>query len=27
VIVNGKVRHAVLLELMTNHGAGTLIVP
>jgi acetylglutamate kinase len=27
VIVNGRVRHAVLLELMTNHGAGTLIVP
>ncbi|MFD0916902.1 acetylglutamate kinase [Pseudahrensia aquimaris] len=26
VIVNGKVPHAVLLELFTNHGAGTLIV-
>jgi acetylglutamate kinase len=26
VIVNGRVQHAVLLELMTNHGAGTLIV-
>lgn len=27
VIVNGKVAHAVLLELFTRHGAGTLIVP
>jgi acetylglutamate kinase len=25
VILNGKVPHAVLLELFTNHGAGTLI--
>ena len=25
VIVNGKVPHAVLLELFTEHGAGTLI--
>ncbi len=27
VIVNGKIPHAVLLELYTEHGAGTLIVP
>lgn len=27
VIVDGKVAHAVLLELFTDHGAGTLIVP
>ncbi|MFD2236954.1 acetylglutamate kinase [Aureimonas populi] len=27
VILNGKVMHAVLLELLTEHGAGTLIVP
>jgi len=27
VIVNGKAPHAVLLELFTDHGAGTLIVP
>lgn len=27
VIVNGKVPHAVLLELFTDHGAGTMIVP
>lgn len=27
VIVNGKKPHAVLLELFTNHGAGTLIKP
>ncbi|MEM1364580.1 MAG: acetylglutamate kinase [Pseudomonadota bacterium] len=27
VIVNGTVPHAVLLELFTDHGAGTLIVP
>lgn len=27
VIVNGKEAHAVLLELFTEHGAGTLIVP
>ena len=27
VIVNGKAAHAVLLELFTSHGAGTLIVP
>jgi acetylglutamate kinase len=27
VIVNGKVPHAVLLELFTAHGAGTLITP
>jgi acetylglutamate kinase len=27
VILNGKVAHAVLLELYTEHGAGTLIVP
>ena len=26
VIVNGKVPHAVLLEVFTEHGAGTLIV-
>lgn len=26
VIVNGKVAHAVLLELFTEHGAGTMIV-
>jgi len=26
VIVNGKVAHAVLLELFTEHGAGTLII-
>ena len=25
VIMDGKVPHAVLLELLTNHGAGTLI--
>jgi acetylglutamate kinase len=25
VIINGKVPHAVLLELFTQHGAGTLI--
>lgn len=25
VIINGKVPHAVLIELFTNHGAGTLI--
>ncbi len=27
VIVNGRAPHAVLLELFTEHGAGTLIVP
>ncbi|OKL44664.1 acetylglutamate kinase [Pseudovibrio exalbescens] len=27
VIVDGKVPHSVLLELFTDHGAGTLIVP
>ena len=27
VIVNGKIPHAVLLELYTSHGAGTIIVP
>jgi acetylglutamate kinase len=27
VILNGKVPHAVLLELFTDHGAGTLITP
>jgi acetylglutamate kinase len=27
VILNGKTPHAVLLELLTEHGAGTLIVP
>ena len=27
VILNGKVPHAVLLELFTEHGAGTLITP
>ncbi len=27
VILNGKVEHAVLLELFTEHGAGTMIVP
>jgi len=26
VIVNGKVAHAVLIELFTEYGAGTLIV-
>ena len=26
VIVNGKTPHSVLLELFTEHGAGTLIV-
>jgi acetylglutamate kinase len=25
VILDGKVEHAVLLELLTDHGAGTLI--
>jgi acetylglutamate kinase len=25
VIINGKVPHAVLLELFTAHGAGTLL--
>ena len=25
VIVDGRVKHAVLLELFTDHGAGTLI--
>jgi len=27
VIVNGKTPHAVLLELFTSHGAGTLLIP
>ena len=27
VILNGKTPHAVLLELFTDHGAGTLLVP
>jgi acetylglutamate kinase len=27
VILNGKTAHAVLLELFTAHGAGTLLVP
>ena len=27
VILNGKTPHAVLLELFTAHGAGTLLVP
>ena len=27
VILNGKAPHSVLLELFTEHGAGTLIVP
>ena len=27
VILNGKTPHAVLLELFTDHGAGTLIRP
>ena len=27
VIIDGRVPHAVLLELFTEHGAGTLIVP
>ncbi|TPW25788.1 acetylglutamate kinase [Pararhizobium mangrovi] len=27
VILNGKTAHAVLLEIFTEHGAGTLIVP
>ena len=26
VILNGKMPHAVLLELFTDHGAGTLIM-
>ena len=26
VIVNGRAEHAVMLELLTAHGAGTLIV-
>ena len=26
VILNGKVKHAVLLEILTKGGAGTLIV-
>lgn len=26
VIVNGKAPHAVLLELFTSHGAGTMFV-
>jgi acetylglutamate kinase len=25
VIVDGRVKHAILLELFTQHGAGTLI--
>jgi acetylglutamate kinase len=25
VIINGKVPHSVLLELLTDHGAGTLV--
>ena len=25
VIINGKVKHSVLLELFTDHGAGTLV--
>ena len=25
VIINGKVPHSVLLELLTNYGAGTLV--
>jgi acetylglutamate kinase len=25
LIINGKVPHAVLIELFTKHGAGTLI--
>ncbi|MFT6072030.1 MAG: acetylglutamate kinase [Alphaproteobacteria bacterium] len=27
VILDGRVPHAVLLELFTNHGAGTLVIP
>ena len=27
VILNGKTPHAVLLELFTQHGAGTLLLP
>ena len=27
VIVNGKKPHAVLLELFTEHGAGTILKP
>jgi len=27
VILNGKTPHAVLLELFTDHGVGTLIRP
>jgi acetylglutamate kinase len=27
VILNGKTAHSVLLEIFTEHGAGTLIVP
>ena len=26
VILDGRVQHAVLLELLTDHGAGTLMV-
>ncbi|MEL6622072.1 MAG: acetylglutamate kinase, partial [Pseudomonadota bacterium] len=25
VIINGKVEHSVMLELLTDHGAGTLV--
>ena len=27
VILNGKVKHSVLLEILTKGGAGTLLVP
>ena len=27
VIINGKVPHSVLIELFTEHGAGTMILP
>jgi acetylglutamate kinase len=27
VILNGKTAHSVLLEIFTEHGVGTLIVP
>lgn len=27
VILNGKTAHSVLLEIFTEHGAGTLIIP
>jgi acetylglutamate kinase len=27
VIIDGRVPHAILLEIFTEHGAGTIIVP